>query len=398
MAKKLTHEEAVGRVKANMETGGTLASSKRYILVMETRANETTAELKTEKAIWTSDPDGHRHQSHSKAHACVRRAHMESIIKNEKYLRVRTGLINEQFLFLITLLKEQIKLNESRLWGFEFDRASDPGNRCLLSVEHAVLLYLTRLKTGRTQEDLEVEFGIDQSTISRYLDNMEETLAEILPTARNITNEMRNMKSVREIAVMIPGFDGTIIVDGTHSRIQRPSDSAARKKAYSGKKKAFTFNTAVFVTTDGRIVGISDTDVGTTHDITELRGALPKLEVIGKSMLDADAPPDERLELMGDSGYQGAAKYCPGANVTIPVKKPKGGELTAAQKAYNKKLGSKRVVVEHTIGDLKEHRILAGVFVGTAEQYNRTFNVITGLVNFKRMWPSRSSADKGGLG
>lgn len=27
-------------------------------------------------------------------------------------------------------------------------------------------------------------------------------------------------------------------------------------------------------------------------------------------------------------------------------------------------------------------------------KYNCTFNVITGLVNFKRIWPSRSSADK----
>ena len=139
--------------------------------------------------------------------------------------------------------------------------------------------------------------------------------------------------------------------------------------------------------------------MGTTHDITEPRGVFPKLEVIGKSMLVVDTPQDEQLELMGDSGYQSAVKYRLSANVTIPVKKPKSGELTAEQKAYNKKLDNKRVVIEYVIVDLEEYHILAGVFVGTADQYNRTFNVITELVNFKIMWPSRSSADKkGGLG
>ena len=80
------------------------------------------------------------------------------------------------------------------------------------------------------------------------MDDTEEVLAEILPTARNVAAEMKNMKSTRELTVLIPGFDGTVIVDGTHSRIQRPSDADARKAAYSGKKKAFTFNTAIFVT------------------------------------------------------------------------------------------------------------------------------------------------------
>ena len=136
---------------------------------------------------------------------------------------------------------------------------------------------------------------------------------------------------------------------------------------------------------------MSDTAPGSTHDMTELRGALPKLEVIGTSMLDPDTSSDEKLELMGDSGYHGTAKYCPGATHDAH-KKPKGGNLTAKQKQYNKELSCKRVTIENVIGDLKEYRILAGVFVGTAEQYNNTFGVVTGLVNFKRMWPSRSSS------
>ena len=42
---------------------------------------------------------------------------------------------------------------------------------------------------------------------------------------------------------------------------------------------------------------------------------------IGESMRDPDTPADERLELLGDGGYQGVAKDCPGANVHHAHKK-----------------------------------------------------------------------------
>ena len=84
----------------------------------------------------------------------------------------------------------------------------------------------------------------------------------------------------------------------------------------------------VYATSDGGILGISGTKPGSTHDITELRESIGDMGVIGESMRDPDTPADERLELLGDGGYQGVAKDCPGANVTTPTKKPRNGELT----------------------------------------------------------------------
>ena len=40
------------------------------------------------------------------------------------------------------------------------------------------------------------------------------------------------------------------------------------------------------------------------------------------------------------------------------------------------------------MGDIKEYKIMRGPFVGTPEQFNEAFNVITGLVNLKKMWPN----------
>ena len=161
-----------------------------------------------------------------------------------------------------------------------------------------------------------------------------------------------------------------------------------RARPRSGKKKTTTFNTAVYTTTNGIILGISDTELDTSHDFTMFKESLPGMGIIGKSMFDAGTPPGERLNLKGDSGYQGAATHCPGANVSIPFKKPRGSSLTDAQKEYNKKLSSEKVTVEHVMGDIKECRIMSHVFVGDVQKFSRIFNIITGLVNLKKMWPN----------
>ena len=44
------------------------------------------------------------------------------------------------------------------------------------------------------------------------------------------------------------------------------------------------------------------------------------------------------------------------------------------------------MLVEHTIGRLKRYARLTDPYDGTAAQFNREFNVITGLVNLNLLW------------
>ena len=37
------------------------------------------------------------------------------------------------------------------------------------------------------------------------------------------------------------------MVDGTHNRVRRSADKERRKKTYSGKKKAHTYNTNIVI-------------------------------------------------------------------------------------------------------------------------------------------------------
>ena len=92
------------------------------------------------------------------------------------------------------------------------------------------------MRTNRTQEDLEIEFGIDQTTISRYLPRVEAKLKRMLPTARYVMEKLGRMDNVGQIKKIFPGFDGTVIVDGTRVEACRPQDRDERRAAYSGKK------------------------------------------------------------------------------------------------------------------------------------------------------------------
>jgi len=60
-------------------------------------------------------------------------------------------------------------------------------------------------------------------------------------------------------------------------------------------------------------------------------------------------PVPQEIDNYFDLGYYGVEKDFSELKVKISHKKPKGEELSGAQKAYNKKLRSKRVVSEHTM-------------------------------------------------
>ena len=91
-----------------------------------------------------------------------------------------------------------------------------------------------------------------------------------------------------------------------------------------------------------KILYLSQTYEGSVHD---------------KKIADeAEIEFKKTLELLQDSGFQG---YCPEkATIVMPVKKPKGKELTDEQKQENKAKASQRVVIEHAFGKIKVWRIV----------------------------------------
>ena len=62
------------------------------------------------------------------------------------------------------------------------------------------------------------------------------------------------------------------------------------------------------------------------------------------------------ITLWQDTGFLG--HYPENVQVKMPVKKPKGKDLTQEQKQANKEISSFRILVEHAIGGVKKCRIV----------------------------------------
>jgi hypothetical protein len=108
------------------------------------------------------------------------------------------------------------------------------------------------------------------------------------------------------------------------------------------EKKTHSVKNDLLCTPDRRILWLSKTCEGHVHDkkiMDEQPLVLPK-----------------GITLWQDTGFVG---HMPD-NVTVkmPAKKPKGKELTHAQKQENGKISSFRILVEHAIGGIKKCRIV----------------------------------------
>lgn len=70
-------------------------------------------------------------------------------------------------------------------------------------------------------------------------------------------------------------------------------------------------------------------------------------------------------------------------NSRLPKKKPKGGQLTAQDKAQNRTLARERVVIEQTNRCLKIFRILAERYRNRRRRFGLRCNLIAALYNYE---------------
>ena len=133
-----------------------------------------------------------------------------------------------------------------------------------------------------------------------------------------------------------------ILIDVTERNHFRPKNNQLQKKYYSGKKKRHTVKNTLISDTKRRVIFLGRTFKGSSHDYKIFKKELPP------SRLDF-----ESVKIAVDLGYQGIKKdYSSAQQISIPNKKPRKSKenpnpsLTRKQKAQNKKMASKRVVVE----------------------------------------------------
>jgi hypothetical protein len=90
----------------------------------------------------------------------------------------------------------------------------------------------------------------------------------------------------------------------------------------------------------------------------------------------------EWVKLMGDSGFQRILDFH--KNSETPKKKPKGGELTAEEKAENKRISQERIFIENVNACLKVFKILANKYRNRRKRFGLRMSLICGIYNFQR--------------
>ena len=193
---------------------------------------------------------------------------LHDILNNSDRLESVTSFNLEQFEHIYKDFEKAARKAENAPLFADDDRP-DPGNRCVLSRKQVLLLTMTRKRRGNVQVQLATMFGVDQATVCRYLQFADPILESVLPTADKVGKRIRAAKTEEELEELVPGK--AIIIDGTHTPIQRPKDGDRRKETYSGKKKRFTENTTIITNMDGLVIYAGPPHHGSTHDLTMLR-------------------------------------------------------------------------------------------------------------------------------
>ena len=278
-----------------------------------------------------------------------------------------TGLTTEEFDQLLPAFKAAYAEDVERRHPRPRQRAPGGGRKSVLATRADQLFFiLFYFRHYPTQDVLAFSFGFSQGQANQWIHRLTPILQQALGHEVQLP-----ARSAEDLADVLEACDEPkFIIDGTDRPTQRPQDSEQQRRDYSGKKKRHTKkNIVVTEKATGEVLGLGTTQPGSRND---------------KACADAEGYTfPEGSTLYQDSGFQG---YAPeGATTQQPTKKPRGGELTAAQKEANRKVSAERISVEHSVGGVKIFHIVSAVFRNLKEGFeDLVMEVACGLFNFCR--------------
>lgn len=246
----------------------------------------------------------------------------------------------------------------------EIDPAKGGRSPILKTMQDRLFFILFYLKVYPLQEVLAHLFGMSQGQANFHIYELSAVLRQTLGKGGNLPARMPE-----DMLTRLAEEEQNLGIDGTERRIERPTDPVGQKNYYSGKKKAHTLkNNLVVGLEDRQIKYLSNTHEGKKHD---------------KKICDEECiTVPVGSNLYRDIGFQGYD--LPEVKIHQPKKKPRGGELSSADKEQNRLISSIRVTVEHVISGIKRCRIVKDVFRNTKEAYDDMVIELTcGLHNFR---------------
>lgn len=224
---------------------------------------------------------------------------------------------------------------------------------------HKLLITLLYLRHNTSATVVGQMFGFSADSVEKNaLPEVLSVLKELFPAARWDAVKRHRFDKWN------PDEVDKIIVDSFETPIPRPSLNDRQKRVYSGKKKRHTLKTQIITDQKGKILNVTSGHRGPKADV----------KIWNETKLPEEL--DEKPKL-GDKAYLGADKP-----TQIPKKKPKGGELSEAEKAANKQISQERIFVEHAIRKVKGFRVVRDEYRLAQGIFPTVVSVIVGLLQF----------------
>jgi len=288
-----------------------------------------------------------------------------------------TGLDVPEFDALSTNIQNShTAYEQKRLAREDRQRRIGAGHPFKLPLIDRLLMLLMYYRLYATSTLLGCLFDLGQTNVLKNIRMLEPHVKGVLPLPKKLHQKAGRLGTLDEVEALFPGF--TAFLDATEQAIPRPTAKGKRRTHYSGKMKKHTVKTQITVNADGLILHKTPHARGRRHDYALFKWRRPHL-------------PDA-VHLGVDRGYDGIQHEYPTVKALVPFKRRgpgrgkrgvKARELTAEQKAFNRRLAGKRVVVEHTISRLKKFRILAHTFRNRLKHYDAMTAIVCGLVNLR---------------
>jgi DDE superfamily endonuclease/Helix-turn-helix of DDE superfamily endonuclease len=294
---------------------------------------------------------------------------LERALKQDRLLRALTGLNRKAFDALLPSFEEAYQARRIAAKP-ERKRALGGGRKARLESIEAKLFYiLFYFKCYPTFDLAGILFDLDRSQTHAWMHGLQPVLEAAL--GEEMALPERKIGNIETFLKRFPGVE-RVMIDGTERPIQRPQDSKAQKLNYSGKKKRHTRKHLAAVDQRKRVLALSKAREGKVHDKKlhdeeDMAGSIP-----------------EEIPIEVDLGFLGVDKQY--ENIRIPHKKPKGGELTEAQKADNRLLSQSRVVCENAFAGVKRYGAVSAIYRNRIQDFDdRLMLTSAGLWNFYLM-------------